>query len=146
MVSELEVTLVRKKEQLLFPVVFLEAQQVTGGSCSPRLDLHFKRLIQRMVIVDVVCLYIGNLLFSKLLRPPPLAAMNLTLSFRLMRVWCSGVSQQFAILASSWSSFFQECFYQSFHVLVLESAWHKVVDMGWTYNDLDPVLVLELKK
>jgi hypothetical protein len=28
----------------------------------------------------------------------------------------------------------------------LESAWHKVVDMGWTYNDLDPVLVLELKK
>jgi hypothetical protein len=51
------------------------------------------------VIVDVVCIYIGDLLFSQLTRPTTLADMNLRLSFRCVGAQWSGVCQQLP----SWS-------------------------------------------
>jgi hypothetical protein len=53
------------------------AQHVPGDAQVPTMELHFKRLNERLVIIDMVCVHVGSHLFSKLIRPTAFAARNL---------------------------------------------------------------------
>jgi hypothetical protein len=57
-------------------------QYVPGDARAYGVNFHFKILTYRLVIVDIVCLYVGYLLLSNL----TLDSKNLRLSFRFVRI------------------------------------------------------------
>jgi hypothetical protein len=76
----------RKKQLKKHPPV---VQHFPGSIHMPQVGLSFKRLILKLVIIEMDCLYIDNLLFSKLAKPTTLGVTDLRFSFRLVGAQCS---------------------------------------------------------